>query len=406
MAKERLKFVLEWEARWDQGEGRCNVAALCREFGISRQQGYVWIARYRQAGHDVAAVASRSSRPATSPTKVQESLEHFVVAARKKWPSWGPRKLHAWLVERYPEVQFPAPSTMGEILRRRGFSNTRRKRARPPSAAEMPFAATSKPNATWCVDFKGHFKTGDGRTCYPLTLIDAHTRFLLRCEIVEEPDGRHVQEIFDSAFREFGLPASVRSDNGPPFASTGAGGLTMLAVWWIRLGIRLERIRPGKPQENGRQERFHRTLKAETAAPPKASLRAQQRAFDEFRQAYNEQRPHEALELQTPDSQYVASNRLYPRPLLRFEAFAWEVPVVIDKRGMMLWRKQSLYVSSALAHELVILRTDEMREDHWDVVFGPLSIGVLVDDGVSCAIFKPSRGRMKDTREVSGMSSG
>jgi hypothetical protein len=179
--KERVKFVLEWEKRWNEGEGLLNFSELCREFGVSRQVGYDWIKRYRDASYDVQAVKERSRRPRSSPTKASDDVEAFLVA-----------------------------------------------------------------NATWCVDFKGHFRTQDGRVCYPLTIIDAYSRFLIRCEGVEDPNGREAQRIFDSAFKEFGLPATIRSDNGPPFASVGAGGLTTLSVWWLRLGIRVERIEPGK----------------------------------------------------------------------------------------------------------------------------------------------------------------
>jgi len=239
--------------------------------------------------------------------------------------------------------------------------------------------------------------------CYPLTIIDAYSRFLVRCEALAEPDGREVQRIFDSSFQEFGLPATIRSDNGPPFASTGAGGLTQVAVWWLRLGINVERIEPGKPQQNGRQERFHRTLKAETAAPPRASLREQQRVFDVFRRMYNEERPHEALGQRPPISAYAASARRYPRPLVRFVASPWDHALRVDKAGCLVWNRERLFVSTALAHEDVQLRYDD-EEEHWDVVFGPLSIGVL-DETPHGPRFTPSRGRMQDVREVSGMSS-
>ncbi len=311
--KERVKFVLEWEKRWDKGKGLLNFAELCREFGISRQVGYGWIRRYREG--DVHALEDRSRRPKTMPTKVGDELEELIVAARKTHPTWGPKKLRAWLMHHRPQLVLPAQSTIGEILRRRGLSHSRRRRRRASKGLMQPFAKVTGPNARWCVDFKEHFRTLDGRKCYPLTIIDAFSRFFLRCEGVEDPDGREVERIFDGAFQEFGLPAAIRSDNGPPFASVGAGGLTKLSVWWLRLGIRVERIEPGKPQQNGRLERLHRTLKAETTKPPRQHLRAQQRAFDVFRAQYNEERPHEALAQQTPASCFALSPRRYPRPL-------------------------------------------------------------------------------------------
>jgi transposase InsO family protein len=403
--KERVKFLLEWEKRWQAGEGRLNFSALCREFGVSRQVGYDWLSRYREAGHDVRVAAERSRRPLHSPRQVAEAVEDVVTALRKAHPTWGPKKLRAWMLHHRPNIEMPAPSTIGEILRRRGLSQRRSfRRRRAYATARRPFANITGPNATWCVDFKGHFRTGDGQPCYPLTLIDAHSRFLIRCEGVLAPDGREVQRIFDSAFQEFGLPAAIRSDNGPPFATVGAGGLSALAVWWLRLGIRLERITPGKPQENGRQERFHRTLKAETAKPPKANLRAQQRTFDAFRREYNEERPHEALDQRPPASFFERSARCYPRPLEHFEVEPWNHRVRLDKHGVMVWDEKRIFISTALAHEDVELRSDDADAETWDVVFGPLSLGYLKQHRQALKFF-PSRGRAVDQREVSGMSS-
>ena len=399
--KERVKFLLEWETRWGAGEGFLNFSALCREFGISRQVGYDWLGRYREC-RDIRAAEERSRRPLTSPSKVSDELEDFIVAARKLHPTWGPKKLRAWIAHNNPHVVLPAPSTIGDILARRGMTQKKLRRRRSTKAARQPFAEVTGPNATWCADFKGHFSMGDGHRCYPLTIIDAHSRFLIRCEGVLDPDGHEVQRIFDSAFQEYGLPAAIRSDNGPPFASVGAGGLTKLSVWWIRLGIRVERITPGKPQENGRQERFHRTLKAETAKPAHADLRAQQRAFDVFRREYNDERPHEALGQKPPSTVFEKSPRRYPRRLMRVTGDApWNRQMRIDKSGRMTWDGRSIFVSTALAHEDVEVR---YNDDEWDVVFGALSIGVLRERNGRTE-FTPSKGRLADRREVSGMSS-
>jgi len=238
--KERVKFVLEWEKRWNAGEGRMNLSELCREFGISRETGYVWLRRYRQTNHDLRALEERSHRPLHIPNQVPQDMQDFIVAARKRRPTWGPRKLRAHLVDCNPGVSFPSESAIAAILQRNGLTSLRRRRRkRLVVPATRPFAAATGPNAVWCVDFKGWVRTGDGRRCYPLTLIDAYSRYLLRCEALLDPDTRHVEPIFDSAFQEFGTPAAIRSDNGPPFASTGAGGLTTLSVWWTKLGIRL-----------------------------------------------------------------------------------------------------------------------------------------------------------------------
>jgi transposase InsO family protein len=405
--KERVKFALEWERRWNEGEGTANVAQLCREFGISRETGYVWLRRYREAGHDVAALEERTSRPHTTPTAFDEDVADVVAAARKKYPQWGLRKLHVWLRERSPNFEIPKPSTIAAILRKRGLSQPRKHVRRTAPPRTRPFADVTGPNATWCIDFKGQFRTGDGRWCYPLTILDAHSRFLVRCEALTEPTTTRVCTVFDSAFTEFGTPAAIRSDNGSPFASTGAGGLTSFSTWLVRLGMRLERITPGKPQQNGRLERLHRTLKAATAAPPKANIRLQQRSFDFFRREYNEERPHEAIGMKRPSELFEASPRRYPRKLLTpyeldgddYDA-ACEHPFV-DKQGYMHWREKKIFITSALSGEQVTL--DPQRDTAlWAVRFGPVHIGYLDEERIERGLILPKRKRPR----VSGVSSG
>jgi putative transposase len=245
--KERTKFVLEWERLFEKHCGTVNLSELCRAYGISRPTGYTWLKRYRDAGRDVRVLENRSRRPLSNPNAMTVEIEATLVAARKLHPRWGPRKLRAWLQDRFPDHSFPSPSTIGEALKRHGLVETRRRRRRHAPVAVAPFQEPVTPNGVWCIDFKGHFRTDDHAVCYPFTISDAFSRFLIRCEIVEDPDGDAVRSVLDSAFREFGVPSAIRSDNGPPFASTGAGGLTSLAVWLLRLGIRLERIVPGKP---------------------------------------------------------------------------------------------------------------------------------------------------------------
>ncbi len=386
--KERTKFVLEWEERWHRQEGQVNVAELCRVFGISRQAGCGWIRRYQDAGRDLQALAPRSSRPHSSPTAICDDVQDVVVAVRKQHPRWGPRKLRRWLVERYPRVPMPSASAIGAILKRRGLVSPRRRRRRHAVAVTQPFAACDRPNAVWCVDFKGWFRTLDGERCYPLTLIDAYSRYLLRCEGLTEPDGRHVEYIFDSAFREFGLPAAIRSDNGPPFASTGAGGLTALSVWWLRLSIRLQRIEPGKPQQNGRQERFHRTLKLEV--DPAESLRVQQRVFDVFRREYNHERPHEALHDATPASVYQPSRQHYPRPLERpADAFSPAHTCRAEKDGFIRWNHRRVFISAALSGEYVTL--GPCNEGCWQVYYGPILLGTLDERRPARGLILPPR---------------
>lgn len=394
--KERVKFALEWERRWKATHGgRVDMAELCRMFGVSPPTGYLWIARYRAAGHDVRALQERSRRPHSNPRAIAPHVEELIVDARKERPRWGARKLRAWLADRHPGRVWPSASCIADILRRRGLAVPRRRRKRVVPLTQ-PFAACDRPNAVWCVDFKGWFRTGDGEKCYPLTLIDAYSRYLLRCEAVVDPDGHRVQRIFDSAFREFGLPTSIRSDNGPPFASTGAGGLTALSVWWLRLGIRLERIEPGKPQQNGRQERFHLTLKLDV--PAERDRRAQQRAFDLYRVDYNEQRPHEALGQKPPATAYERSRRPYPRPHMHVDVPTYCHRAAVDSNGSIRWHRHNIHISHALALESVALFPLAGRR--WQVSYGPIELGTIDDDRLDRGLIR-SRRRRRSIENVS-----
>lgn len=390
--KERVRLALEWERRWHETRGNVNMSELCREFGISRDVGYKWIKRYRTAGHDVRVLEEQSRRPHHSPTAFDEMTQELVARARKAHPRWGPRKLRGWLLERHPERPIPSASSIATILQRRGLVSPkkRRRRAVPDSRVELPFAACDAPNRVWCVDFKGWFRTLDGEKCYPLTITDAYSRYVLRCEAMLDPDGPGVFSVFDSAFREFGLPDAIRSDNGPPFASTGAASLTRLSVWWLQLGIRVERIAPGKPQQNGRHERMHRTLATETE--PQADLRRQQGAFDFWRREFNEERPHEALGMRTPAKIYTQSSQRYPRRLLHPDAEhdPWRNVVQVDKNGFIVFAKRKAFVSSALRHLHVELeRHDERR---WNVYWGPILLGRVDTEALKRGI-SPSRRR-------------
>ena len=286
------------------------------------------------------------------------------------------------------------------ILARHGLVRPRRKRRRRAVPIAAPFSNCHQPNPNWCNDFKRKFRTQDGRWCHVLTLVDAYSRFLLRCEAVLDPDSVEVERIMDSAFMEFGIPAAIRSDNGPPFASTGAGGLTALSVWWLKLGICLERIEPGKPQQNGRQERVHLTLE-EVVGKPAANLRAQQRALDLWRQTYNEVRPHEALAMSCPSDVYKRSRRRYPCKLLEPTSPELEENFRLDAQGRLRWRQRWIHISSALRAEMVqVMWKDDLT--HFDVYFGPLLLGTFderhLDRGLKIPRRKRRRGR------VSGVS--
>jgi transposase InsO family protein len=282
---------------------------LCQMYGISRETGYEWLRRYREGG--IKALEDLERAPRRHPNQTPEAIEQAVLELRRAHMTWGARKLKRRLERVHPESQWPAASTIGALLAREGLVVRRKKRHHTPPYTR-PFAAADAPNRVWCADFKGWFRTQDGTRIDPLTISDAHSRYLLRCQAVRKTDSPHVQAIFEAAFREYGMPEAIRSDNGAPFASRAMAGLSRLSVWWMKLGIVPERIAPAHPEQNGRHERLHRTLKQETASPPEANRRRQQQAFDRFRQEYNEERPHEALAMQTPSALYLPSPRWYP----------------------------------------------------------------------------------------------
>jgi putative transposase len=289
---ERVKFISEYLANEE------TFADLCEGFGISRKTGYKWVERYEADG--VRGLEELSRAPLTHPHAVLPDVAAELLVERRKHPRWGPRKLIVVLQRRRPELQLPAASTVGDILRRNGLVG-RRRRIRRSSPYPDRLGGYEGPNAVWCADFKGHFAVG-GRRCHPVTITDGFSRFLLRCKALRQPRYFPTRQVFESAFREYGLPESIRTDNGAPFSTLAPGGLSRLAVWWIRLGIRPERIFPGRPDQNGRHERMHSTLKAEVCRPPCSSFHAQQRAFDAFRSEYNQVRPHEALGGHVPSS--------------------------------------------------------------------------------------------------------
>ena len=293
--------------------------------------------------------------------------------ARNKHPRWGPRKLLVILERHYPELALPAASTIGELLRKNGLSHKRR-RIRRSSPYGDRLGDYGEPNAVWCADFKGHFPVG-GERCHPLTVSDGCSRYLFACQGLHRPLFMPTRKIFVSVFREFGLPDAIRTDNGAPFSTLAPGGLSRLAVWWIRLGIRPERIQPGRPDQNGRHERMHSTLKAETAKPPRASFRAQQRAFDRFREEYNEIRPHEALGQEVPASRYQPSNRPYPRQLPQIEYPEHFYVAQTYPNGMLSFESTQWYISSCLSSERVGL--EPVDDGRWKVHFGPVPLGIL-----------------------------
>src|SRR4051812_17187165 len=256
---ERLRFIATLS------ESGLEMSEACRLFGVSRKTGYKWLERYKT--HGPSGLEDRSRAPKTTPWALGQEVADLLVEARRKHPTWGPRKILDWLRPQHRGLELPAASTVGDLFRRSGLVQSRRRRRKVENQG-TPLAHVKAPNDGWCADFKGHFRVGDGQRCDPLTVTDAFSRFLLCCEGMERPTTEYVWPAFETTFREYGLPAAIRTDNGPPFASRGLGGLSRLSVRWVRLGIRLERIKPGNPQQNGRHERMHRTLKAEVVRPP------------------------------------------------------------------------------------------------------------------------------------------
>ena len=363
---EKKHFIEEWNRQ------EVSVAELCRRYEISRQTGYKWLERYEQRGEPGLEEHSRAplNHPQAMPPRVREAL----VGLRSQHPSWGPRKLRAYLQRESPKILWPATSSIGDLLRREGLAHPRRRRKRTPPYTE-PLKHAEAPNQVWCADFKGWFLTQDGVRCDPLTITDANSRYLLRCCAVKKTDGKHVWAVFEAAFREFGLPEAIRTDNGSPFASRAPAGLSQLSMLWLRLGIRHERIEPGKPQQNGRHERMHQTLKQETTSPPERNRRRQQMAFLRFQKEYNQDRPHEALEYATPASRYVGSERRYPAKLPELEYPEGAHLRRVSHHGDVKLDGVQMFVSSLLAWEVVGLLEVEQNPNWLEVYYGPLLIG-------------------------------
>lgn len=354
----------------DVHSGTTPMTELCAAYGISRKTGYKWLDRYEAGG--LPALADRSRRPQTSPTATPPELVRALLEARHHHPTWGPRKLLRLLQQRQPAAAWPARSTLARQLHRAGLAVTPR-RVRRPGHPGRPQAPMDAPNAVWTADFKGQFRLGTGPYCYPLTIADGYSRLLLSCRALTSTQGAESRPVFVRAFQEYGLPQRLRSDNGTPFASTALGRLSPLSVWWVRLGILPDLIEPASPQQNGRHERMHRTLKRETTRPPCHSRRAQQHRFDVWRTEFNELRPHEALGDATPASVYTSSPRPYPARLPPLEYPAHYEVRRVGHNGGLRWQQRWINVSHTLRGEYVGLV--EIDDAEWDVYFGPLRLG-------------------------------
>jgi putative transposase len=348
------------------------MAELCREHGISRKTGYKWQQRYQEQG--MGGMEERSRARHQQPHAITEGIQKAVLAARAAHRRWGPRKLQIWLENKQPEIQWPSASSIGGILQRAGLNVSRGQR-KWVAPRQGPLHTPGSANHVWCADFKGYFHCQDGSRCDPLTITDSYSRYLLRCHVVKGIEGSFTKAWFEAAFREYGLPEVMRTDNGSPFASVALAGLSELSVWWIKLGIQPERIDRGKPQQNGRHERMHRTLKECTAAPPAKTLRQQQTWFDLFRREYNEERPHQALEMKTPASLYTPSPRIYPARLRSPEYGGDQKVRRVAKCGTITWSGERVFITKTLIHEPIGL--EQTDDGIWKLWFGACPIGWL-----------------------------
>lgn len=368
--------------------GRLAVQAVCELYGVSRKTAYKWRGRYQAAG--LRGLEDRSRAPHTQPTALTSEERRAILALRTRYPQFGPKKLRHLLRLQAGPGRVPATSTIGLVLQRAGRVPARRRH--PARVAATPLRPPTGPNTTWAADYKGEFRLGDRSLCYPLTITDGFSRFLLRAHGQRGTQSTAARAVFESAFAEYGLPEAIRTDKGAPFCSHGPAGLTRLSVWWTKLGIRHERV--ACAQQNGRHERMHRTLKAYVTRPPAATLAQQQDALERFRTFFNTTRPHEALAMQTPATVYRPSARPYdgrarsPDYPGHFECRR------VRSKGQIIWRSTPIFISAALAGEPVGL--EAIEDAAWRVTFGALLLGYVLDDELDLGLIRPNsqRGRL------------
>ena len=359
---EKMKFIV----RLIEGE---KMAVLCRQFGISRKTGYRIKQRYEDAG--ISAIGNQSRRPLRLANRLPFQIEKLIVQMKKKKIHWGAPKIRELFIRKYPHVNPPAKSTVHAVLYRHGLVK-KRKRKRY-KACGTAFGLAKNPNDLWCADYKGEFMLGDRRYCYPLTISDFSSRYLMTCEALETTKEEYAFEVFERAFKEYGLPRAIRTDNGVPFSSCHAlFGLSRLSVWWLRLGISIERIKPGHPEQNGRHERLHLTLKKEATKPAGMNMLQQQEKFDKFIREYNEERPHQALSMKCPSEVYKPSSRKY-KGVKDLEYPLHDKVVRVTYCGRICIGKRKISLSRVFAGQDVGIR--EVDDKIWQVSFMEYDLG-------------------------------
>jgi len=361
---ERMKFVV----RLEDGE---RMTDLCREFGISRKTGYKIWNRYNDVGLD--GLFDESKRPVTSPHKTSESIERLIINLKDKRPTWGATKLREYLIRKHSNIPFPSRNTFHNILLKNDL--VKRRKRKNYKAKGTNLRAVNSSNDLWCADFKGQFKMRNGKHCYPLTITDQYSRFLLACDALESTKTGGAFAVFESVFEEYGIPQAIRTDNGVPFCSPHAVlGLSRLSVWWLRLGIELERIRPGKPQENGCHERMHLTLKQDTLRDPKRNILVQQEIFDKFKDDYNFERPHQGIDNETPSKLFKKSRKKYKKKLDEIKYENCDAVRVVRQNGKMsLTSNRTAHISDCLAGQELGLK--QIEEFVWRVQFMDIVLG-------------------------------
>jgi transposase InsO family protein len=385
--EERIALFREYDT------GVFTATELCARYGISRETFYDW-KRRREKG-DEYWFEDKSHAPMSCPHRTSVDLVEAVIAMRRRHPNFGPKKVRSRLQSERPNIEWPAASTIGDILKRAGLVTSRKCRRRAIAQGEIVVPAVL-PNDEWAIDFKGWFRTADGTRCDPLTITDTATRYLIEVRILE-PTYAAVVRAMERVFKEIGLPTAIRSDNGSPFGSTGAGGLSALSVWWLKLGIEPRFIPPASPQDNGRHERMHRTLKSETSKPPAATAAAQQKRFDAFRRHYNEERPHEALDQVPPAECWRRSTRVFPARLEDPWYDADHEVRRVRNTGEIKWRGENVFIGEALIGELIGLT--EHESDGTIVRFCHRDLGVI-DRDRRFLRFAPPRARLRVAQET------